>query len=81
MKLLFLAVLLFSGCAETRIYQQGQLIACIQGDCTNVTIIWPGGSFHADTLNHSPATAAAYTGATAVVGSVGSAVVSGLLVK
>ena len=73
------AALLFSGCAETRIYQNGQLVACIQGDCTNITITWPGGgSFHADTLNHSVATAAAYTGSTAVIGAAATGVVAGL---
>jgi len=77
---LFLLFLLCS-CAQTRIYQNGQLVACIQGDCTNVTVTWPGGSFHADTLNHSAPTAAAYTGATAFAGGVGAAVVSGLLAK
>jgi len=72
---------LLCSCAQTRIYSDGKLVAAIQGDCTNVTVTWPGGSFHADTLNHSTATAAAYTGATAAIGAVGTAVVSGLIAK
>lgn len=77
----FLLIFLFSGCAQTCISQNGKQIVCIQGDCTNVTVKWLGGTFHADTLNHSAATAAAYSGATSVVGAVGAGVVSGLLGK
>ena len=68
-----------SGCAQTIIFEDGKPIACIQGDCTNVTVKGRYTYFHADVLNHSAATAAAYTGGTAVVGAVGTAVVSGLI--
>lgn len=78
LKLILLALLL-CGCAQTIIFEDGKPIACIQGDCTNVTVKGRYTYFHADTLNHSTATAAAYTGATAVVGAAGSAVVSGIL--
>jgi len=80
MRILLLgAGLLLCGCASTRVYDQGTLVAVIQGDATNVTVTSGNSSFHADTLNHSPATAAAYSGSAQVVGAVGSAVVSGLI--
>ena len=71
---------MFTGCSETRLYQQGQLVAVIQGDCTNVTVTWPGGSFHADTLNHSAATQAWGTATAGVVGAAGLAAVGALRV-
>lgn len=65
------------GCAETRIYENGEMVCCIQGDAENVTLkTYRGGTFHADRLTHSSATAAAYTGATAAVGAIASGVVS-----
>lgn len=78
--LTILAVMFLCGCASTRIYDQGALVAVIQGDAMNVTVVSGNASFHADTLNHSAATAAAYSGSAQVVGAVGSAVVSGLIV-
>ncbi len=71
--------LLICGCAETRLYDNGQLVACIQADCINVNVVTPHMNFHADTLNHSTATAAAYTGTAAVVGAAASGVAAGLL--
>ena len=77
---LVLAVgLLFCGCAETRIYDRGDLAAVIQGDATNVTLQTKTVTFHADTLNHSAPTAAAYRGGAQIISATGSAVVSGLL--
>ena len=76
-----LLLLLLSGCAETRIYERGQLIAEIQGDAQVLIIKTDHTYFYVSGLDHSKATAAAYTGATAVVGSVGTAVVSGLVAK
>jgi hypothetical protein len=72
-----LIIMFFCGCTSTRIYDRGTLVAVIQGDATNITV--NNGTFHADTLNHSSATAAAYSGSAQVVGAVGSAVVSGLI--
>jgi hypothetical protein len=74
-----LIILFFCGCTSTRIYDRGTLVAVIQGDATNVTVNNGNVAFHADTLNHSSATAAAYAGSSQVVGAVGSAVASGLL--
>ena len=77
--LLILSVLLI-GCAQTRVYENGNLVFAMQGDGTNVTFQTARGtSFHADAISHSAPTAAAYRGATALVGGVGSAVVSGLI--
>jgi len=73
--------LMLCSCAQTRIYENGKLLAVIQADATNVTVRGEHTYFHADVLNHSAPTAAAYTGATAAIGAVGSAVVSGLLTK
>lgn len=78
MKWIFLAVLL-SGCAETRIYENGRLIASMQGDYTNVTLKTDHTYFHADIIDHSKATAATYTGATALVGGIGAGVATGIL--
>ena len=74
-----LCLLLLTGCAQTRLYEHGQLVAVIQGDATNVTVRSGDFCFHFDTLNHSTATAAAYTGAASLVGGVGTAVVGGLM--
>jgi hypothetical protein len=75
--------LLLCSCASTRIYENGQLIAVIQGDAQNVTIKTAHTQFHADVLMHSTATRAggeivgtAVTGATSVAGAV---ITSGLL--
>lgn len=75
----WLLLFLLTSCAETRIYDGGQLAAVIQGDATNVTMKTSNIYFHADTLNHSKATAAAYTGGTTLVGGIGAAVASGLI--
>ena len=73
---------LLCGCAQTRIYENGQLVMAMQGDATNVDFRTGNGTyFHADVITHSTATAAAYTGLTAGIGAVSSGVVSGLLVK
>lgn len=78
-----LAALFLSGCAETRLYEHGQLIAVIQGDATNVTLTTGNGfTFHADTLNHSTATTAAYTGVGSVIGAVaGGVATAGVILK
>lgn len=81
MKSLVFFLLLLNGCAETRIYDSGQLLAVIQADATNITVRGQTTYFHADTLNHSAATAAAYTGSTALVGGVAAGVAAGLLAK
>ena len=74
-----LIALLLCGC-ETDIFEHGQLVARIQGDCTNVTIrTSSGGYFHADTLNHSIPTTAAMSGTAKTVGALGSAVTSAIL--
>jgi len=73
---LLIAVIALMGCTSTRIYEKGQLVCAIQGDAVNVTFRTGSGTyFHADTLTHSTATAAAYTGGTALVGGLGSAVI------
>lgn len=78
MKLLLLVLLVvLTGCAETRIYEHGQLVAVIQGDATNLNLSTGNGfSLHADSLIHSTPTSAAYTGATKVIGGVASGVTS-----
>lgn len=66
---------MLAGCAETRIYDQGQLACVIQGDATNVTFKTGSGVyFHADLLNHSKPTGTAYAGGASLVGGLGSAV-------
>lgn len=70
---LIFCLLFLCGCAETRIYSNGQLACVIQADATNVTFKDHGVYFHADTLTHSTATHAAYTGAGSVVGALGTA--------
>lgn len=80
MKFLILCLFL-CGCAETRIYEHGQLVALIQGDAVNVTIRTATGYFHADQLTHSVPTGVAYGGVSKVTGAVASGVVSGLLAK
>ena len=75
-----LVALMLCGCTETRIYENGQLVLAMQGDATNVTFRTGRGTyFHADTINHSAATAAAYTGGTALIGGIGSAVAGAAL--
>jgi len=74
-----IVALFLCSCAQTRIYDSGQLLAVIQGDCMNVTVKGGTTYFHAYTLNHSAATAAAYNGSTAVIGAVASGVVSGIV--
>lgn len=81
MKWLLLLSFFLCSCAETRIYDDGRLLAVVQGDATNVTVRGRCAYFHADVLNHSAATAAGYTGGTALVGGIGAAVVSGLIAK
>lgn len=75
---LFLSVLLCS-CAETRIYSEGQIACIIQGDATNVTFRSGDVYFHADAINHSTATDAAYNGVGKVITGIGAGVTSGLL--
>ena len=74
-----LCLLLLTGCAQTRLYEHGQLVAVIQGDATNVTVDSGSFHFHADTLNHSSATTATYAGATGLVGGLGGAIASAAL--
>lgn len=81
MKLILALAFLVSGCAETRIYDQGRLLAVIQADATNITVRGETTYFHADTLNHSVPTAAAYTGGTALVGGIAAGVATGLLAR
>jgi len=49
-----LVALLFQSCAETRIFEDGKLVAMTEADCTNFNLrTYKGGTFHADSLNHS----------------------------
>lgn len=83
MKRLTLVLLVaFTGCAETRLYEHGQLVAVIQADATNISIATGSGfSFHADTLTHSTPTQAGYTGVTQVTGAVAAGVAGGLIAR
>ncbi len=62
-------------------YEDGKLLAVVQADATNVTVRGRYTYFHADALNHSAPTAAAYSGGTALAGGIGAAVVSGMIAK
>ena len=69
-----LSLLLLCGCAETRIYENGQLVFAIQGNATNVDFTSCRGThFHADSINHSIATQAWGTAAAQTVGALGTA--------
>jgi hypothetical protein len=70
---------LMVGCAQTRLYDHGNLVAVIQGDATNITVRSDALYFHADTLSHSTATAAVFSGMTAMVGGLGAAVTSAII--
>jgi len=74
--ILALLCLLFVSCAQTPIYDRGRLVACIQGDASNVTIKTPTLYFHADALNHSAATRASTTAIAQMAGGVGSFIIS-----
>jgi hypothetical protein len=76
---LCLIVFAFCDCAQTRIYRDGQLAAVIQGDAANVTFRSGDVYFHADTLMHSTATTAAYTGAAAMIGAVTTGVATSVI--
>ncbi len=72
-----------TGCAQTRFYEQGQLVAAIQADARNITIRTANGSsFHADELNHSAPTEAAGKAYGSVInGAIGAAVTGMALLK
>lgn len=82
MKLLFLILAcLTTGCAQTVVYYpSGQKAVSIQADASNVTFKGQGVYFHADTLNHSEPTRAAYSGIGTAVGAVATGVVAGAAV-
>lgn len=70
---------LLGGCAETRLYDHGRLVAVIQGDATNLTIRSDTLYFHVDTINHSTATAATWTGITKSITGLGAAATSAII--
>lgn len=64
---------LLCSCAETRFYENGNLVAVIQGDATNLTITTCNGSrFHCDSINHSIATGMVGNNVAKAIGSLGS---------
>lgn len=75
--LLIALLLLASGCAETRVYDNGKLAMVIQGDAWNVCYQAKDCYFHADVLNHSESTKAMGSMATGAIGALGAAAISG----